>query len=113
MPHYAALRAIKTRKALLRSDLWKSIGAEVERVCSAVEIRQHPGARPLGDSVRVAAWNIQRGRRFDALLRALVQEPLLAAADVLLLSEVDCGMARSANRHVARELAAALRMSYA
>jgi endonuclease/exonuclease/phosphatase family metal-dependent hydrolase len=107
------LREIKTRKALLRSALWNEIGAEVERVCSAIELHQHAGARPLGQSVRVAAWNIQRGRRFDALLAALRDEPTLAAADVLLLAEVDCGMARSANRHVARELASALGMSYA
>jgi endonuclease/exonuclease/phosphatase family metal-dependent hydrolase len=107
------LRAISTRKALVRSELWQTIGAEVERVCSTVELRAHPGARPLGGSARVVAWNIQRGRRFDALLRALRDDPTLAAADVLLLAEVDCGMARSANRHVARELAAALGMSYA
>jgi len=107
------LRAIKTRKALVRSELWKRIGAEVERVCSAVELRPHAGARPLGETVRVAAWNIQRGRRFGELVRALREEPALAAADVLLLAEVDCGMARSANRHVARELAEALGMSYA
>ncbi|MCU1283047.1 MAG: metal-dependent hydrolase [bacterium] len=93
--------------------MWKQIGAEVERLCCAVEVASSPGARPLGDRVRVAAWNIQRGRRFDALLSALRQEPVLAAADVLLLAEVDCGMARSGNRHVARELAAALGMSYA
>ncbi|HEX9102908.1 MAG TPA: endonuclease/exonuclease/phosphatase family protein [Polyangia bacterium] len=85
----------------------------MERVCSAVEVHAHAGARPLGETVRVAAWNIQRGRRFEALLRALRDEPALAAADVLLLAEVDCGMARSGNRHVARELAAALGMSYA
>ena len=41
------------------------------------------------------------------------EEPALAAADVLLLAEVDHGMARSGNRHVARELAEALGMSYA
>lgn len=85
----------------------------MERVCAAVEVHEAAGARPLGPGVRVAAWNIQRGRRFDALVRALREEPALAAADVLLLAEVDCGMARSANRHVARELAAALGMSYA
>ena len=107
------MRAIKTRKALVRSELWKSIGAEVERICSAVEAHAHAGARPLGERARVAAWNIQRGRRFDELLRALRDEPALAAADVLLLAEVDCGMARSANRHIARELADALGMSYA
>ena len=97
----------------MRSELWQTIGAEVERVCSAVELHAHPGARPLERSARVVAWNIQRGRRFEALLGALRDNPTLAAADVLLLAEVDCGMARSANRHVARELAAALGMSYA
>ncbi len=93
--------------------MWKTIGAEVERVCAAVEQHAHPQARPLAGGARVAAWNLQRGRRFTELLRALKEEPALAAADVLLLAEVDCGMARSANRHVARELAAALGMSYA
>ena len=107
------MRAIKTRKALVRSELWQTIGAEVERVCSSVEVHAHEGARPLAGTVRVAAWNIQRGRRFDALLGALRNDATLAAADVLLLAEVDCGMARSANRHVARELARALGMSYA
>lgn len=106
------MRAIKTRKALLRSSLWQELGGEIERVCCAVERGGVDGA-PLGARVRVAAWNIQRGRRFDELLRALRDEPALAAADVLLLAEVDCGMARSANRHVARELAGALGMSYA
>lgn len=59
----------------------------------------------------MVAWNIQRGRRFDELLRALREDALLKSADVLLLSEVDCGMARSGNRHVARELGAALGLS--
>jgi endonuclease/exonuclease/phosphatase family metal-dependent hydrolase len=93
--------------------LWKRIGAEVERVCCAVEVEQHPEARPLGRQLRVAAWNIQRGRHFDALVRALAAEPELRAADVLLLGEVDCGLGRSGNRHVARELARSLGMSYA
>jgi endonuclease/exonuclease/phosphatase family metal-dependent hydrolase len=107
------LRAIRTRKALVRSQLWQEIGPEVERVCRAVEGMTHAASRPLGERVRVAAWNIQRGRHFDALVRALREDPRLRAADVLLLVEVDRGMARSGNRHVARELADALGMSYA
>jgi endonuclease/exonuclease/phosphatase family metal-dependent hydrolase len=108
--HYPALRAIRRRRALLRSPLWREIGAEVERVCSAVEVSHHDGvrSRPL-DGLRVLAWNIQRGRDFDGLLAALRAHP----ADVAILVEVDCGMARSGNRHVARELASALGMSYA
>ncbi len=96
----------------MRSPLWASIGAEVERVCCAVDEGGVAGA-PLGDTVRLAAWNIQRGRRFDAVLAALREQPLLASADVLLLAEVDCGMARSGNRHVARALAEALGMRFA
>jgi len=97
----------------VRSPLWKQIGPEVEAVTRAVESAPHAAARPLGERVRVAAWNIQRGRHFEALLAALRAEPTLVTADVLLLLEVDHGMARSGNRHVARTLAEALGMSYA
>jgi endonuclease/exonuclease/phosphatase family metal-dependent hydrolase len=93
----------------LRSDLWQQIGGECERVCAAVEQVTHANARPLGERVRVVAWNIQRGRRYDELVRALRD----LDADVVLLAEVDCGMARSGNRHVARALAEALGLSYA
>jgi endonuclease/exonuclease/phosphatase family metal-dependent hydrolase len=113
MPHYQALRKIRTRRELLRSELWQQIGGEVERVCAAVEKFDASAARPLGDRVRVVAWNIQRGRKFEALLGALQNDAILKSADVLLLAEVDCGMARSQNRHVARELARALGMSFA
>lgn len=97
----------------MRSALWKQIGGEVERVTCAVEGVTHAGAKPLGETVRVAAWNIQRGRRFEEITQALREQPLLRSADVILLAEVDSGMARSGNRHVARELAAALGMSFA
>jgi endonuclease/exonuclease/phosphatase family metal-dependent hydrolase len=50
--------------------------------------------------------------RFDGLLRALRDDPILAGADVLLLVEVDHGMGRSGNRNVARALAEALGMNY-
>ena len=55
------------------------------------------------------AWNIERGRRPDLW----VVVPAIAAADVLLLTEVDRGMARTGNRHLARELAEQLGMAYA
>jgi len=61
----------------------------------------------------VVSWNIMRGAHFEALCAALTDEPTLAAADVLLLCEVDQGMARSGNRLVARELAERLGMHFA
>jgi endonuclease/exonuclease/phosphatase family metal-dependent hydrolase len=108
--HFAALQQIKTRRALLRSDLWKQIGDEVTRVTSSVEIGHHAAARPRARAgLRAAAWNIQRGRHFDQVLEVLRQ----IDADVLLLVEVDHGMGRSGDRHVARDLADALGLSWA
>ncbi len=112
-PHYAALRSIRTRKRLHASDLWRAIGAECERVSCAVELGGASARAPERGALRVAAWNVQRGARFDELRAALTNDPILRAADVLLLVEVDVGLGRSGNRHVARELASALGMRYA
>jgi endonuclease/exonuclease/phosphatase family metal-dependent hydrolase len=64
--------------------------------------------RGIGASTCVA-WNAERCKKLDesaAFLASL--DP-----DVLLLSELDWGMARTGQRHSARELAARLGMSYA
>ena len=69
-----------------------------------VELVGEDTAQPLGPWVRVAAWNAERCRHLDAslaLLRAV-------DADVLLLSELDAGMARSGNVDVPRRLAEGL-----
>ena len=112
-PSYGELRQIRTRGQLHKSALWARIGPEVVRVLDAVDVRDAPGVPPLPRTFRAVAWNIQRGQHLDALVAALRDDPALARADVLFLSEVDCGMGRSGNRHVARELATALGMSYA
>ena len=59
--------------------------------------------------LQVAAWNAER-LKHAAASAALVRA---AAADVLLLTEADRGMARSGNRHTVADLAAALGMGYA
>jgi endonuclease/exonuclease/phosphatase family metal-dependent hydrolase len=112
-PHYRALRAIRTRSELEASALWAEIGGEIERVVDAIERRDHPDATPPSGSLHAMAWNIQRGTQLAALRDALVSDPELSRAHVLLLSEVDVGMGRSGNRNVPRELADALGMSYA
>jgi hypothetical protein len=72
-----------------------------------------PEGLPTQDQVpqvfTIAAWNAERclfPEKSAALLQA--QQP-----DVVLLSEVDCGMARTAQRHPTAEIAEALGMSYA
>lgn len=115
-PHYAALRALRHRKDLLASPLYPQIEPQLTPLLSAIEhgVNQQPlPPRMSQGSLRVVAWNIQRGRMLPALLSALRDDPNLARADVLLLSEVDHGMGRSHNRHVAKELAAGLGMHYA
>ncbi len=109
---YAELRAVRNRRALERSALWQRIRGEVERVTSAVEQGDAEPAPRSGPHVRAAAWNVQRGLRYGAILSALRDDPVLREADLVLLSEIDCGLGRSGNRNVARELAAALGRSY-
>ena len=93
----------------------------------------------LGEFLRVAQWNIERGLEFDALeavfgsaeqfaamldedkfpldsderQRAIEQAAMLRAADVIVLNEVDFGMKRTGYRNIAADLAARLKMNYA
>lgn len=68
-----------------------------------------PAPNPPPAALRVVAWNAERGRQpSDAA--ALLRD---AGADAVLLSELDWGMARSGQRHTAREIAAELGFGYA
>ena len=90
--------------------------ADIDRVLDGFEwdLSALPRPRALaGDApLRAAAWNVERGKRFSALLGVLQNEPWLRDADLLMLTEVDIGMGRSGNRNVPRELARALGMGY-
>lgn len=71
------------------------------------EARERPARE--AEALRVVAWNAQRCRdpkAAAALLRA-------SGASAFLLSELDHGMARTGQRHTARELAAGLGARYA
>lgn len=59
----------------------------------------------LHDTLRCVHWNILHGSRFDRVLDALQHEPRLASADLIVLNEVDLGLARSGNRDVCGDLA--------
>jgi endonuclease/exonuclease/phosphatase family metal-dependent hydrolase len=69
-------------------------------------------ARAARPALKVVAFNAHGGRSFDGILRCLRRAPL-ADADVILLSEADWGLRRSARREIASELAAELHMSFA
>jgi endonuclease/exonuclease/phosphatase family metal-dependent hydrolase len=75
-----------------------------------VDVRPPPaGAEPLSGWVRVAAWNLERGRHPDAMAALLRR----TGADVVLLSEADIGMARSGNVDVPAVIAGELGMGSA
>ena len=110
------------------SGLYQKIRPEVESVLNAVVLSE-PGAiatgflesdgrnpvpiAPGSDRIAALAWNLERGIRFDGILDALKHHERLKDKDVLLLTELDYGMARSGNRFVARELASELKLNYA
>lgn len=98
-----------------------------------------PSTAKLGQLLRVALWNIERGLEYEAIRLAftdaaafarlidsseyprgsekrgliLQQVQLLKQADVIVLNEVDFGMRRTDYRNVAEDLASALGMNYA
>lgn len=103
----AALRAIGRRKELELSARFREHARAIEEVTYALAhgLPSRPAPRPERSFLRAVTWNIERGNRLDALRGFCAAEPAIVDADVVLLNEVDVGMARSGNRHVAREIA--------
>jgi endonuclease/exonuclease/phosphatase family metal-dependent hydrolase len=113
--HFEALARINSTEELLQTALYKQIEPEVNRVLNLVAEESFASrtiAGPARDSIYAVAWNIERGIRLDGIIEALRTRPGLAHADVLLLTELDYGMARTQNRFIAREIASALEMNY-
>ncbi len=82
-----------------------------EAVRALVEaLRHRPSLRPAPERafLRVASWNVLRGAELEGITAYLRETPGLSDFDVLLLNEVDLGMARSHNSDVAAELSEAL-----
>ena len=112
--HFPELLKFESMPDLAASALWKEIAEEAERVLSAVVVEEI--ADPLGDAeapISALAWNIERGIVFDGIVDSLKNHEDLKDKDLLLLTELDYGMARSGNRFVAQEIAKALQMNYA
>lgn len=76
---------------------------------NAVQVGGAASDTSLPDHISIAAWNVERGL-FPTENAALL---VPFAPQVVLLSEVDHGMARTGQRHTAEETAKALGMTYA
>ncbi|HEX8774776.1 MAG TPA: endonuclease/exonuclease/phosphatase family protein [Pyrinomonadaceae bacterium] len=116
-PFLPELLHFSSTKEMKASELYSRIGPEIERVLGSVAqedfsdlaTRSHTASGPW---LRATAWNIERGIRLPSIIDVLGQHPLIGESDVLLLTELDYGMARSGNLFVAREIAQALGLSY-
>jgi endonuclease/exonuclease/phosphatase family metal-dependent hydrolase len=116
-PHFKELARFGSTRALEASELYARLRPEVERVLGAVECGEYacaaPSAARAPGTVRATAWNVERGARLEGIISALGEHPVMSQSDLLLLTELDYGMARSGNAHVTREVACALKMNYA
>lgn len=68
---------------------------------------------PVGNKFKVVVFNAMRGTYLEAIIARIQSTPELRDPDILLVSELDIGMARSGNRHVPKEIAKLLRLNYA
>jgi len=103
----------RSRRALSRDGSFREHQEIVDRTLTGFAwnlegITTHAESR----SVDAVLWNIERGKRFDALREILRTHEVLGGADLYLLCEADWGMGRSGNRHVPRVLAEEMGMGY-
>jgi endonuclease/exonuclease/phosphatase family metal-dependent hydrolase len=114
-PFLPALARFDSTRQLEESSIYRRLQPEIEQVLDHVWQENltltTPEHRP--DEIRAVAWNIERGIRIDAITSILGDHPELRSADVLLMSELDWGMARTENRFIARDIASALGLNYA
>ncbi len=104
----------------LRDTLWQNphalTRAELNRhvpEIGDIEVVNARGRAKARDTLTVVAWNCEFGRHWQEGVKLIREHPVLSQADIILLSEVDDGVARSGNQHVARLMAEALGMNYA
>lgn len=141
--HFPELLKFESTPEMEASELYANIRPEVERIMNAVVWEPRPisdlgfGISDLPDTsastanegptitknpnseirnpkfISALAWNIERGSIFEGIIDALENHEQLKNKDVLLLTELDYGMARSGNRFVAREIARRFDLEYA
>ena len=111
-PYFSELSRLKNTKELKQNPVYRKLEPEIRAVLQGYESGN--GAAPLAAKpfYRAVTWNIERGIEYEAILHQLKTHPVLSTADILFIPETDLGMIRSANRNVAKELAAELGMNY-
>jgi endonuclease/exonuclease/phosphatase family metal-dependent hydrolase len=81
---------------------------EEMEVLHEIEVHEPPRLARLGATARIAFWNAERLKYPGPSVAMLAS----IGADALILCELDCGMARTGNRHTTADLARALDAGY-
>ena len=112
--HYKDLARFSSSEKMEASSLYQLLRPEIDRILSSVICEEFSGDNPTTrHPIKTIAWNIERGIKLDGIIRALKEHPELKDSDLLLLTELDNGMARTKNKNVPREIAENLNMNYA
>ncbi len=114
--YFPELLKFESTPEMEASEVYAKIRPEVERILTAVaveELSEPPALAGGSDKIKALAWNLERGIRFAGIVDALKKHEQLKDKDLLLLTELDHGMARSGNRNVAQEIARELKLNYA
>lgn len=111
--YFDQLAQINSTRELEHSPLYRQLEKEILRVLNGIQSGTFaPPASSRSSVIRATAWNIERGIRLEGIIEAIQTDSILRESDILFLTEVDYGMARSRNRNVAREMAEALGMNF-
>lgn len=109
----AALDAYPSLAVLTASPKWRELGPRLAKLLGTVRRHEpeHPPAPPSDpDRLKAVHWNVEHGNWYDQVEHTLLENPQVTGADLVLLNEIDFGMARAGNRDVTADLAAALGM---
>ncbi len=107
----AELINLRTLSELLSSERYQRYNAYLTELLETPCL--FPARNPrlcINNFVRIAHWNIEKGKHLDSIIKAFREHPILCRADMISINEADVGMNRSGRRFVARELGEALGM---
>jgi len=111
--HFDEIKRYKKKDNFLKSSFYQIHKNEISTVLNGLEwdnsISENYTSKK---SLRIVSWNIERGKKLEAIIGFMNVDPALSTADIILVTECDNGMGRTANRNVAKELAEALSMNY-
>jgi endonuclease/exonuclease/phosphatase family metal-dependent hydrolase len=110
----AELNLFQTKSKLLASAAYQQHRAYLNQLLSTPQVFPASNAQPhLRNFLRIAHWNIEKGKYLDDVIATFRTHPILREADLISINEADVGMNRSRQAFVARELGEALRMHVA